>query len=234
MQGVAPPTNPITGPVVASGSAAGDLFLGMAQGNEALAPGAWLLRGFARAELPGVVAALRTITDAAPTRHMTTRGGYRMSVAMTNCGALGWVTDAAGYRYDPLDPATGRAWPPMPDAFRLLATRAAAACGYEGFEPDACLVNEYVPGSRLSLHRDADERDFAHPIVSVSLGLPAVFLLGGLDRGEMTRHVRLESGDVVVFGGPARLAYHGVAPLADGLDPLLGRRRVNLTFRRAR
>ena len=166
-----------------SGGATGDLFVRMAQGNQALAPGAWLLRGFARAELPEVVAALLGITEAVAFRHMTTRGGYRMSVAMTNCGAVGWVTDGTGYRYDPLDPSTGRAWPPMPDVFRRLAARAAAGCGYSGFEPDACLVNEYAPGSRLSLHRDADERDFTHPIVSVSLGLPAVFLLGGFDRG---------------------------------------------------
>lgn len=219
---------------MASSGATGDLFEGMAQGDEALAPGAWLLRGFARAELPGLVAALRRITEAAPFRHMTTRGGHRMSVAMTSCGAVGWVTDGTGYRYEPLDPATGRAWPPMPDVLRSLAARAAAGCGYPGFEPDACLVNEYAPGSRLSLHRDADERDFTQPIVSVSLGLPAVFLLGGLDRGERTSRVRLESGDVVVFGGPARLAYHGVAPLDDGFDPLLGPRRFNLTFRRAR
>jgi alkylated DNA repair protein (DNA oxidative demethylase) len=219
--------------VISSGTT-GDLFDGMAQGSEALVPGASLLRGFARAELAGLVAALGQITEAAPFRNMMTRAGYRMSVAMTSCGAVGWVTDGTGYRYDPVDPATGRPWPPMPEAFRLLATRAAAACAYAGFEPDSCLLNEYAPGSRLSLHRDADERDFAQPIVSVSLGVPAVFLFGGLDRGDRTTRVRLESGDVVVFGGPARLAYHGVAPLADGFDPLLGRRRINLTFRRAR
>jgi DNA oxidative demethylase len=215
-------------------SATGDLFDGMASGTVPLAAGASLLRGFARAELPGLIAALRAITKRAPFRHMTTRGGYRMSVAMTSCGAVGWVTDGEGYRYDPVDPATGRAWPPLPEAFRLLATRAAATCGYAAFEPDSCLLNEYAPGSRLSLHRDADERDFTQPIASVSLGLPAVFLFGGLDRGDRTIRVRLESGDAVVFGGPARLAFHGVAPLADGLDPLLGRRRINLTFRRAR
>jgi len=219
---------------VVSSGATGELFEGMAQGNQALAPGAMLLRGFARAELSGLVAALREVTEAAPFRHMTTRGGYGMSVAMTSCGAVGWVTDGTGYRYDPNDPATGRAWPPMPEAFRLLARRAAAACGYPGFEPDSCLLNEYTPGSRLSLHRDADERDFTQPIVSVSLGLPAVFLFGGLERGDRTTRIRLESGDVVVFGGPARLVYHGVAPLADGFDPLLGRRRLNFTFRRAR
>jgi len=214
--------------------ATGDLFDGMARGTVPLAAGASLLRGFARAELPGLIAALHAITERALFRHMTTRGGYRMSVAMTSCGAVGWVTDGAGYRYDPVDPATGRAWPPLPEPFRLLATRAAATCGYAGFEPDSCLLNEYAPGSRLSLHRDADERDFTQPIASVSLGLPAVFLFGGLDRGDRTIRVRLESGDAVVFGGPARLAFHGVAPLADGLDPLLGRRRINLTFRRAR
>jgi alkylated DNA repair protein (DNA oxidative demethylase) len=215
-------------------SATGDLFDGRAQGHDVLAPGASLLRGFARAELPSLVAALRQITEAAPFRHMTTRAGYRMSVAMTSCGAVGWVTDGTGYRYDPVDPVTGRPWPSMPEAFRLLTTRAAVAWGSVGFDPDSCLLNEYAPGSRLSLHRDADERDFTQPIVSVSLGLPAVFLFGGLDRGDTTIRVRLESGDVVVFGGPARLAYHGVAPLADGFDPLLGRRRINLTFRRAR
>ncbi len=219
---------------MASGDAMRDPFDGMAWWDEALAHGASLLRGFASAELPGLVAALRGIAEAAPFRHMITRGGHRMSVAMTNCGSVGWVTDGTGYRYDPIDPATGRAWPPMPDAFRRLARRAAARWGCSAFDPDACLVNEYAPGARLSLHRDADERDLTQPIVSVSLGLPAVFLLGGLDRGEGTKHVRLESGDVVVFGGPARLAYHAVAPLGDGLDPLLGRRRVNLTFRRAR
>lgn len=217
-----------------SSGATGDLFDGMAQGTEALAPGASILRGFARAELPALVAAVREIAEAAPFRRMTTRGGYRMSVAMTSCGAVGWVTDGTGYRYDPIDPGTGRPWPPMPDAWRLLAARAAAKCGFVGFEPDSCLLNEYAPGSRLSLHRDADERDFTQPIVSVSLGLPAVFLFGGLDRSDRTTRVRLESGDVVVFGGPARLAYHGVAPLADGVDPLLGRRRINFTFRGAR
>ena len=219
---------------MASDGATGDLFEGMAAAIEPLAAGASILRGFCRAELPALIAALRAITDAAPVRHMTTRGGYRMSVAMTSCGDVGWITDGTRYRYDPIDPETGRAWPPMPEPFRLLATRAAAACGYGGFEPDSCLVNEYAPGSRLSLHRDADERDFTQPIVSVSLGLPAVFLLGGLGRGDRAARVRLESGDVVVFGGPARLAYHGVAPLADGFDPLLGRRRINFTFRRAR
>ena len=164
---------------------------------------------------------------------MVTPGGYTMSVAMTNCGHLGWVTDRRGYRYDPIDPATGKPWPPLPASFHALATRAAAAGGFAGFEPDACLVNRYEPGTRLSMHQDRNERDFSAPIVSVSLGLPAVFLFGGARRQDRPRRVRLESGDVVVWGGPARLTFHGVAPLADGEHPLTGRHRINLTFRRA-
>jgi alkylated DNA repair protein (DNA oxidative demethylase) len=216
------------------GGAIGDMLDGTERGSVSLGDGAALLRGFARAEAARLVQAVHGVTEAAPFRHMITRGGYRMSVAMTNCGAVGWVTDGTGYRYDRTDPATGRPWPPMPEPFLALARRAAAECDFAGFEPDACLVNEYQPGARLSLHQDADEVDFTQPIVSVSLGLPAVFLLGGADRGDRPRRVRLESGDVVVFGGPARRAFHGVEPLEDGLDPLTGRRRINLSFRRAR
>ena len=117
--------------------------------------------------------------------------------------------------------------------FRSLAARAAAEGGFAGFAPDACLINRYEPGARLSLHRDEDERDFGAPVVSVSLGLPAIFLWGGLGRKDRTLRVRLESGDVVVWGGPSRLVYHGIAPLADGEDPLTGRSRINLTFRAA-
>jgi alkylated DNA repair protein (DNA oxidative demethylase) len=156
-----------------------------------------------------------------------------MSVAMTNSGTVGWVSDANGYRYDPADPATGDPWPALPDSFRSLATRASAKAGYEGFEPDACLINRYEPGARLSLHQDKDERDFTAPIVSVSLGLPAIFLFGGTRRRDRPRRIPVESGDVAVWGGPSRLAYHGVAPLADGDDPLTGHCRINLTFRKA-
>jgi alkylated DNA repair protein (DNA oxidative demethylase) len=156
-----------------------------------------------------------------------------MSVAMTNCGRAGWVTDRSGYRYDPLDPVTQRPWPPMPAGFLELAARAASAAGFPGFVPDSCLINRYEPGTRLSLHQDRNERDFGAPIVSVSLGLPAVFLFGGSRRADRARRVRLESGDVVVWGGPARLAFHGVAPLADGDDPLTGNCRINLTLRKA-
>jgi len=201
---------------------------------EALAPGAALLRGFARDEDVALLQALDGVLAAAPLRHLVTPGGYTMSVAMSNCGPLGWVSDRRGYRYDTLDPLSGRPWPAMPDSWKALAGRAAAQAGFEGFEPDACLINQYQPGSKLSLHQDKDENDFTAPIVSVSLGLPAVFLFGTESRSDRPQRHRLRHGDVVVWGGPARLAFHGVAPLADGEHVLLGRRRINLTFRRAR
>lgn len=178
--------------------------------------------------------AVQEITAFAPFRNMTTPGGFRMSVAMTNCGRAGWVTDRRGYRYELVDPMTGRAWPPMPRSFRRLAAAAAEAAGFSCFEPDACLINRYEARTRLSLHRDENERDLTAPIVSVSLGLPAIFLFGGKNRGDRPRRIGLESGDVVVWGGPERLVYHGVAPLAEGDDPLTGRCRINLTLRKAR
>jgi alkylated DNA repair protein (DNA oxidative demethylase) len=200
---------------------------------ERLGDGAVVLRGFARDEAAVLVAAVGDIARMAPFRNMVTPGGYRMSVAMTNCGRVGWVTHRSGYRYDPVDPMTGRPWPPIPGLFRRLAADAAAAGGFAGFEPDACLINRYEPGTKLSLHRDEDERDLTAPIVSVSLGLPAVFLFGGKKRGDRPRRIKLEGGDVVVWGGPDRLAYHGVAPLAEGDHPLTGHCRINLTFRKA-
>lgn len=208
----------------------GDLF---DESTLPLGEGGIVLRGFASERAAALITAAEEITAAAPFRNMITPGGFRMSVAMTNCGRAGWVTDRKGYRYTPDDPMTGRPWPPIPVLFRQLAGDAAAAAGYSGFEPDACLMNLYEPGTRLSLHRDENERDMTAPIVSVSLGLPAVFLFGGHQRGDRPRRIALESGDVVVWGGPLRLVYHGVAPLADGEHPLTGRRRINLTFRKA-
>ena len=193
-----------------------------------------VLRGLARHEAAVLVAAVAEITAVAPFRNMITPGGFRMSVAMTNCGRAGWVTDRRGYRYELVDPMTGRAWPPMPRSFRRLAAAAAEAAGFSCFEPDACLINRYEARTRLSLHRDENERDLTAPIVSVSLGLPAIFLFGGKNRGDRPRRIGLESGDVVVWGGPERLVYHGVAPLAEGDDPLTGRCRINLTLRKAR
>lgn len=202
--------------------------------REQLAAGAALLRGFARPRQHDLIAAIEVITAQAPFRHLVTPGGYRMSVAMTNCGRYGWVSDPTGYRYDSVDPETGEPWPPMPSLFRRLAEEAAAEAGFAGFAPDACLINRYETGARLSLHQDRDERNMGAPIVSVSLGLPATFLFGGLKRSDKPQRYRLEHGDVAVWGGPARLAFHGVAPLADGEHGLLGRKRINLTFRRAR
>jgi alkylated DNA repair protein (DNA oxidative demethylase) len=165
---------------------------------------------------------------------MLTPGGHQMSVAMTNCGNAGWVTDRTGYRYDGVDPESGQPWPAMPAVLRELAGDAAAAGGFEDFSPDACLINRYQPGARMSLHQDKDELDFAAPIVSVSLGLPAIFLFGGLKRSDKQARFRLVHGDIVVWGGASRLFFHGVAPLADGEHAVLGRQRINLTFRKAR
>ena len=211
-----------------------DLFdAGDAPTEEPLGAGAVVLRGFALADESALLAALERVVAKAPLRHMVTPGGFRMSVAMTNCGSYGWVSDRTGYRYDPVDPASGAPWPEMPGAFSSLATRAAARAGFADFAPDSCLVNRYEPGARLTLHQDKNERDFSAPIVSVSLGIPAVFLFGGGKRSDRQKRVALEHGDAVVWGGPARLRYHGVLPLADNRHPLVGRRRFNLTFRKA-
>jgi alkylated DNA repair protein (DNA oxidative demethylase) len=200
---------------------------------EILGPGATLLRGFARDEAPALLDAIAVVAAAAPFRRMVTPGGFTMLVAMTNCGAAGWVTDRKGYRYTARDPETGQTWPPIPAPLLDLATRAAAAGSYPGFAPDACLVNRYEPGTRLTLHQDRNERDAAAPIVSVSLGLPANFLWGGASRSDRPRRVRLESGDIAVWGGPTRMNFHGIDVIAEGEDPLTGRYRYNLTFRKA-
>ena len=209
-----------------------DLFTAL-PARESMAEGAVLLRGHALPLEEELLASTAAVSEAAPFRRMTTPGGFVMSVAMTNCGTAGWVTDRTGYRYAAADPETGRPWPAMPAAFERLAAEAAAEAGYLGFAPDSCLINRYEPGTRLSLHQDKDERDYAHPIVSVSLGLPATFQFGGLARNAPTAKYPLQHGDVVVWGGPARLRYHGIAPLKDGEHPKLGRCRVNLTFRHA-
>jgi DNA oxidative demethylase len=209
------------------------LFGEGAASREQIAEGAFLLRGLANDASQRLMDELAKIVETAPFRHMVTPGGYRMSVAMTNCGQAGWVSDAQGYRYDASDPVTRLAWPAMPPAFGQLAADAARAAAYPGFEADACLINRYEPGARLTLHQDRNERDYTAPIVSVSLGLPAVFLFGGASRKDRPRRMRLESGDVVVWGGATRLAYHGIAALKDGEHPLTGRCRINLTFRKA-
>jgi alkylated DNA repair protein (DNA oxidative demethylase) len=213
-----------------------NLFADAEQGRtwrEELCPGAVVLRRFAMPDETAIFAALHGITVKAPFRHMVTPGGFLMSVAMTNCGSYGWVTDRTGYRYDAVDPESGKPWPRMPDVFLQLAQDAAASAGFKGFEPDACLINRYGPGARLSLHQDKNERDLGAPIVSVSLGIPAVFLFGGSQRQDKPMRVQLMHGDVVVWGGPARLRYHGVMPLKEGYHSLAGGHRINLTFRKA-
>jgi alkylated DNA repair protein (DNA oxidative demethylase) len=211
-----------------------DLFEVPLPAEERLADGARLLRGFALCHVARLLAEIESIEARAPFRHLETPGGFRMSVAMTNCGIQGWVSDRRGYRYTTDDPLSGQAWPVMPSAFSALARSAAAIAGFTGFQPDACLINRYQPGARLTLHQDKDENDLRAPIVSVSLGLPATFLFGGNDRKDKQRRIPLHHGDVVVWGGPARMYHHGILPLRDGHHPDLGRQRLNLTFRRAR
>ena len=201
--------------------------------DEALAPGAAVLRGFATERARDLLIGIESVTARAPFRFLTTPGGFTMSVAMTNCGTAGWVSDRSGYRYDPVDPLSRKPWPPMPPAFLELAQAAAARLGFEAFAPDACLINRYEPGARLSLHQDRDEKGYTDPIVSFSLGLPAIFLWGGEKRADRARRVPLVHGDVVVWGGPSRLRFHGVLPLKDGEHPMLGRQRLNITFRKA-
>ncbi|WP_167389142.1 DNA oxidative demethylase AlkB [Caballeronia ptereochthonis] len=198
-----------------------------------LGSGAFVLRGFALSFVRELMPAIADIEAMSPFRNMVTPGGFTMSVALTNCGALGWTTDRRGYRYTSIDPDTGEPWPVMPQVFARLASEAATAAGFDGFEPDACLVNRYSPGARLSLHQDKNERDYAAPIVSVSLGMKATFLFGGHERSDPTAKVPLYHGDVMVWGGVDRLRYHGVMPLKEETHPLLGNQRINFTFRKA-
>ncbi|HGH5979924.1 TPA: DNA oxidative demethylase AlkB [Kluyvera georgiana] len=210
-----------------------DLFADEAPWSEPLAPGAMILRRLARAHSTALLAAIEQVAAVSPFRHMVTPGGYTMSVAMTNCGPLGWSTDRHGYCYAAVDPLSGKPWPAMPDCFRQLAQEAASGAGYPTFNPDACLINRYQPGAKLSLHQDKDEVRLDAPIVSVSLGLPAVFQFGGLNRSDPLQRVLLEHGDVVVWGGESRLFYHAILPLKEGSHPQVGPWRYNLTFRRA-
>jgi DNA oxidative demethylase len=200
----------------------------------ALGPQATLLRGFAHGDAGALCTGIQAVCSVSPLRHMITRGGWPMSVAMTNCGEVGWVSDRSGYRYDTVDAHTNKTWPPMPGVFSALAIRAAVIGGFTGFMPDACLINQYQFGARMSLHQDRDECDFSKPIVSVSLGLPAIFLWGGGTRAVRPIRTSVVHGDVVVWGGVDRLAFHGVAPLAEGAHPMTGQVRYNLTFRQAR
>ncbi|MCI3946011.1 DNA oxidative demethylase AlkB [Pseudomonas syringae] len=201
--------------------------------DEQIGPGSWLLRGFALPVIARLLADLQTTVDHAPFRHMLTPGGLSMSAALSSCGQLGWITDRHGYRYSETDPQTGQQWPAMPDAFMQLAQCAALAAGYPGFTPDACLINRYVPGAKMSLHQDKDEHDHLWPVVSVSLGIPVTFQFGGLQRSDKAQRISLFHGDVVVWGGEDRLRFHGILPIRQAAHPLLGEQRINLTFRKA-
>ena len=203
-----------------------------APSTERPAEGVTLLRAFCREEAPALLASIADVEAVSPFRQMVVPSGHTMSVAMTNAGDLGWTTDRTGYRYTAHDPLTGKPWPQMPALLLSLAQHAAAAAGFPAFTPNACLINRYAVGARLSLHQDKNEQDYTHPIVSASLGLPATFLLGTLHRTDTPRRIRIEHGDVLVWGGPARFIYHGVAPISQGTHPLTGPLRINLTFRR--
>ena len=211
-------------------------LLGGSEGEAApkwLSPDTVVLPGFAAPRVDALLASLEAVLRAAPLRRMETPGGRTIGVASTNCGVRGWVSDRGGYRYSETDPRSGQPWPPMPPCFLALATDAAHAARFDGFEPDACLINRYQPGVGMSLHQDRNERDFAHPIVSVSLGVSAHFLLGGEAREDKPQRIPIDHGDVMVWGRADRLRFHGVAPLADEAHPRTGSARLNLTFRRA-
>jgi DNA oxidative demethylase len=208
-----------------------DLFADTPPWQEPLGPGATILRRRALADAEILLAGITCVSAQSPFRQMVTPGGYTMSVAMTNCGETGWTTDMHGYLYAGVDPQTGQHWPPMPPTFLPLAQACAREAGYDGFQPDACLINRYAPGAKLSLHQDKDEKALRAPIVSVSLGLPAIFQFGGLKRNDPLQRVLLEHGDVVVWGGESRLYYHGIQPLKEGYHPATGSFRYNLTFR---
>ncbi|WP_294769493.1 DNA oxidative demethylase AlkB [uncultured Rhodoferax sp.] len=209
-----------------------DLPLAAEDLRTAIAPGAVLLRGLGRADDAQLLAAAESVIAQLPLRHLHTPGGYTMSIQTTRCGSMGWTSEPGGYRYAAANPQTRQPWPAMPQCLMDFAVCAAAQAGYPGFVPDSCLINQYLPGNKLGLHQDRDERDLRAPVVSLSLGLPATFLFGGLQRSGKTQRFRLAHGDVVVWGGPSRLAFHGVLPVADGDHPLVGRRRINLTFRK--
>ncbi len=200
--------------------------------QEPICPGAVVLRQFATAATTDILTTLDGLIADAPLRQMQTPGGGKMSAALSACGDYGWVSDRRGYRYAAIDPLTQQAWPEMPDLLSTLAARAAAAAGYPHYSPDVCLINCYETGAKMGLHQDKDELDFSAPIVSVSLGVPANFQFGGAKRTDKPVKIPLQHGDVVVWGGPARLNFHGVLTVRKALHPLTGSRRFNLTFRK--
>ncbi|MDI1298906.1 DNA oxidative demethylase AlkB [Methylotenera sp.] len=210
-----------------------DLFANIQPNKLEIVKDAYLLKSYALANEQSLLMDLAELVSQAPLRFMMTKMGFAMSAAMTNCGALGWVSDRQGYRYDMKDPANNKPWPLMPVSFQQLAVLAAAEAGFDNFQPDACLINQYQVGASMGLHQDKNELDFNQPIVSVSLGIPAVFKFGGLARTDKTLRIPLVHGDVIVWGGESRLNFHAIAPLKMNTHPILGAYRYNLTFRKA-
>lgn len=202
-------------------------------GREQIGEESYVLRGYALHWIERLLPELRRVLAQSPFRQMVTPGGFTMSAALSSCGELGWTTDSSGYRYSRFDPRSQQPWPTMPDALRELAVLAAQEAGFIDFAPDACLINRYVPGAKMSLHQDKNERRYSAPVVSVSLGLPAIFLFGGHERSHRTQKISLFHGDVVVWGGVDRLRFHGVMPIKEGVHPIMGSQRINLTFRTA-
>lgn len=200
-------------------------------GRETLGTQAFVFRGFALSLIQDLLANIALIEQISPFRHLVTPGGFTMSVSMTNCGQLGWTSDRRGYKYTAIDPLTGNPWPLMPNEFLKLAQSAAEEAGFPSFSPDACLINRYAAGTKLSLHQDKDELNLDAPVVSVSLGIPAIFQFGGLERNDKKENIPLFHGDVVVWGGVDRLRYHGVLPIKNNTHSVLGEQRINLTFR---
>lgn len=210
-----------------------DLFEKLQSGKRKIVKDAYLLPEFALPNQDDLLVDIRKVIATVPLRQMVTPGGFKMSVAMTNCGNLGWVSDRKGYRYVEYDPLNEKPWPMMPASFLQLANVAASNAGFNNFVPDACLVNQYAVGARMNLHQDKNELDYTWPIVSVSLGLPAMFQFGGFKRVDKVIKIQLNHGDVVVWGGESRLRFHGILPLKAGVHQLFGESRINLTFRKA-
>ena len=200
---------------------------------ERISDQAFVLRGFALPAIKELLTAIDSVLLQSPLRQMQTPGGFTMSARLSSCGDLGWTTDRDGYRYSPVDPLNACPWPDMPGVFLALAEAAANTAGFEGFVPDACLINAYAPGARMSLHQDKNERSYTAPIVSISLGLPAIFQFGGFERSAPAQRISLFHGDIMVWGGVDRLRFHGVMPIKPGQHDLLGEQRINITLRQA-
>lgn len=211
----------------------GDVWL-KPQTTVLLAEGAMVLRRFATPVVVALMEGVEAVVAQSPLRRLIVPNGRPMRIEMTNCGLVGWVNIDGRYRYSRVDPLTGRSWPGMPATFRRIAGAAASAAGYPDFQPAVCIINRYAVGADLQMHQDRDDTQDRQPVVSVSLGLPAIFHFGGQGRGEKPLTIPLDDGDVVVWGGASRMHRHGVAPVAPGVHPRTGAYRYNLTFRTAK